>query len=160
MWRNLSWSVSNYFKQHNVYHINKETPPIERGQGGITLHTWKIFFLFDEFVPLGRETGHKNPSIAATKNNWSVASTHTFMMRTGARLPLPLFCVFRARKVYVSGLLLDSLGMLLMALTRHRYAVIVFSAAAGVMYSTLFTVPYLLVAHYHASGTVRHGLEW
>jgi len=62
--------------------------------------------------------------------------------------------------VYVSGLLLDSLGMLLMALTRHRYAVIVFSAAAGVMYSTLFTVPYLLVAHYHASGTVRDGLEW
>jgi solute carrier family 45 protein 1/2/4 len=81
------------------------------------------------------------------------------MVCTGTRLPLPLFCVFRARNVYVSGLLLDSLGMLLMALTKHRYAVIVFSAAAGVMYSTLFTVPYLLVAHYHASGTVRDELE-
>jgi solute carrier family 45 protein 1/2/4 len=68
--------------------------------------------------------------------------------------------MFRARNVYVCGLLLDSLGMLLMAVTKHRYAVIVFSAAAGVMYSTLFTVPYLLVAHYHASGKVSNGLEW
>lgn len=33
-------------------------------------------------------------------------------------------------------------------------SVIVFSWAAGVMYSTLFTIPYLLVAHYHARGTV------
>ena len=62
--------------------------------------------------------------------------------------------------MYVSGLLLDSLGMFLMAVTKHRYAVIVFSAAAGVMYSTLFTIPYLLVAHYHASGTVSDGLDY
>jgi hypothetical protein len=44
--------------------------------------------------------------------------------------------------------------MLMLALTRNRYAVIIFSASAGVMYSTLFTLPYLLVAHYHAAGTV------
>jgi hypothetical protein len=118
------------------------------------------FVFFDGFAPLGRETGHTTLSIAAVKNNWSVTATQIFMVCTGTRSPLPLFCVFSARNVYVSGLLLDSLGMLLMALTRHRYAVIVFSAAAGVMYSTLFTVPYLLVAHYHASGTVRDGLEW
>ncbi|KDR22503.1 proton-associated sugar transporter A [Zootermopsis nevadensis] len=62
---------------------------------------------------------------------------------------------FRARNVYISGLLLDSVGMLMLAVTRHRYAVIVFSASAGVMYSTLFTMPYLLVAHYHASGTFK-----
>lgn len=60
---------------------------------------------------------------------------------------------FRARNVYISGLLLDSLGMLMLALTKNRYAVIIFSASAGVMYSTLFTLPYLLVAHYHAAGT-------
>lgn len=41
-----------------------------------------------------------------------------------------------------------------MALTRARSSVIVFSWAAGVMYSTLFTMPYLLVAHYHSSGVV------
>jgi len=43
--------------------------------------------------------------------------------------------------------------MLLMALTRHPVGVIIFSWTAGVMYSTLFTMPYLLVAHYHASST-------
>lgn len=41
-----------------------------------------------------------------------------------------------------------------MALTRAKASVIVFSWAAGVMYSTLFTMPYLLVAHYHSSGVV------
>lgn len=41
-----------------------------------------------------------------------------------------------------------------MALTRAKSSVIVFSWAAGVMYSTLFTMPYLLVAHYHSSGVV------
>lgn len=59
---------------------------------------------------------------------------------------------FKARNVYVAGLLLDSLGMLMLALTKHHFAVIVFSATAGVMYSTLFTMPYLLVAHYHETG--------
>ncbi|KAG5347676.1 S45A2 protein, partial [Acromyrmex charruanus] len=60
---------------------------------------------------------------------------------------------FRARKVYIYGLLFYSVGMLLMALTKHPAGVILFSWTAGVMYSTLFTMPYLLVAHYHASST-------
>ncbi|XP_012230355.2 membrane-associated transporter protein [Linepithema humile] len=60
---------------------------------------------------------------------------------------------FRARKVYIYGLLFYSIGMLLMALTKHPAGVIIFSWTAGVMYSTLFTMPYLLVAHYHASST-------
>lgn len=64
-----------------------------------------------------------------------------------------LYC--RAQRVYVGGLLFYSLGMLLMALTQHPVGVILFSWTAGVMYSTLFTMPYLLIAHYHASGTVR-----
>lgn len=45
-------------------------------------------------------------------------------------------------------------GMILMALTRSPAGVIIFSLSAGVMYSTLFTMPYLLVAHYHASQVV------
>nr|XP_012140944.1 PREDICTED: proton-associated sugar transporter A-like isoform X3 [Megachile rotundata] len=44
-------------------------------------------------------------------------------------------------------------GMMMMALTKHPLGVIIFSWTAGVMYSTLFTMPYLLVAHYHASST-------
>lgn len=65
-----------------------------------------------------------------------------------------MFVVIRAKTVYVGGLLFYCAGMSLMAMTRARMGVIVFSWAAGVMYSTLFTMPYLLVAHYHATGTV------
>ncbi|CAH1374088.1 membrane-associated transporter protein [Tenebrio molitor] len=60
---------------------------------------------------------------------------------------------YGAKKVYVGGLLVYSSGMLLMAVTKHKIGVILFSWTAGVMYSTLFTMPYLLVAHYHACGT-------
>ncbi|KAJ8668362.1 hypothetical protein QAD02_010025, partial [Eretmocerus hayati] len=60
---------------------------------------------------------------------------------------------YRAQKVYVCGLLFYSSGMMMMALTKHPVGVILFSWTAGVMYSTLFTMPYLLIAHYHASGT-------
>lgn len=61
---------------------------------------------------------------------------------------------FRAKRVYVGGLLVYCIGMTLMALTKCKFGVILFSWTAGVMYSTLFTMPYLLVAHYHAQGTV------
>ncbi|EDW13910.2 proton-associated sugar transporter A [Drosophila mojavensis] len=60
---------------------------------------------------------------------------------------------FRAKNVYVGGLLFYCTGMTLMALSRAKFSVIVFSWTAGVMYSTLFTMPYLLVAHYHSMGT-------
>lgn len=42
-----------------------------------------------------------------------------------------------------------------MALTKAQASVIIFSWCAGVMYSTLFTMPYLLIANYHSLGTVR-----
>ncbi|KMY87016.1 uncharacterized protein Dsimw501_GD17994, partial [Drosophila simulans] len=61
---------------------------------------------------------------------------------------------FRAKTVYVGGLLVYCIGMALMALTRAKLSVIVFSWTAGIMYSTLFTMPYLLVAHYHNASTV------
>ena len=60
----------------------------------------------------------------------------------------------RARPVYVYGQLVYSVGMVFMAALRHPTAVIIFSCCAGVMYSTLCTMPYLLVAHYHESGMV------
>jgi len=135
-----------------ILHITpiKQIPPAKREQGGTTLNTWTIFCLF---LMGSLRWGVKLATQLCLLPRLRITAVSQLLA------PLPLFCVFRARNVYVSGLLLDSLGMLLMALTRHRYAVIVFSAAAGVMYSTLFTVPYLLVAHYHASGTVRNGLE-
>ncbi|XP_057330536.1 proton-associated sugar transporter A [Microplitis mediator] len=60
---------------------------------------------------------------------------------------------YKARKVYICGLLFYSMGMMMMALLKHPVGVILFSWTAGVMYSTLFTMPYLLIAHYHASST-------
>lgn len=72
---------------------------------------------------------------------------------------LMLTFVHRARPVYVYGQLVYSVGMLFMAVFRHPAAVIIFSCCAGVMYSTLFTMPYLLVAHYHASGMVSMCLD-
>ncbi|XP_050692298.1 membrane-associated transporter protein-like isoform X2 [Eriocheir sinensis] len=67
---------------------------------------------------------------------------------------------FGARPVYVYGQLVYSVGMLFMAVFRHPAAVIIFSCCAGVMYSTLFTMPYLLVAHYHASGMIKCEDVW
>ena len=52
---------------------------------------------------------------------------------------------FRAKPVYIGGQLVYSAGMVCLALTRTKWAVLVFSWTAGVMYSTLFTMPYLLV---------------
>ncbi|XP_044756513.1 proton-associated sugar transporter A isoform X2 [Coccinella septempunctata] len=59
---------------------------------------------------------------------------------------------FGAKRVYITGLLIYSVGMFLMAVTKNKIGVILFSWTAGVMYSTLFTMPFLLVAHYHAKG--------
>ena len=51
--------------------------------------------------------------------------------------------------MYIGGQLVYCVGMIFMALTQSKWGVILFSWAAGVMYSTLFTMPYLLVARYH-----------
>jgi len=50
--------------------------------------------------------------------------------------------------------------MVCLALTRTKWAVLVFSWTAGVMYSTLFTMPYLLVAHYHETDTIHCEDTW
>jgi len=60
---------------------------------------------------------------------------------------------FRAKSVYVGGQLVYSIGMVFMALARSKWGVILFSWSAGIMYSTLFTMPYLIVAHYHETDT-------
>ena len=56
--------------------------------------------------------------------------------------------------MYISGHVVYSFGMLMLALSRHRVAVILLSCTAGIMYATLFTMPYLLVAHYHTNHMV------
>ncbi|KAK7483584.1 hypothetical protein BaRGS_00025137 [Batillaria attramentaria] len=64
---------------------------------------------------------------------------------------------YRAKRVYVLGQLVFTVGMTIMAAARHKVAVVLLSPTAGIMYATLFTMPYLLVAHYHTSGLFSQG---
>ncbi|CAM4887396.1 unnamed protein product [Rotaria socialis] len=58
---------------------------------------------------------------------------------------------FGIKRVYVGSQLIYAVGMLLMGYLRHRVAVIILSAVAGILYSTLFTIPYLLISKYYTS---------
>lgn len=64
-----------------------------------------------------------------------------------------------AKKVYVLSQLVYSFGSLLMALIRHPVVVILLSPCPGIMYATLFTMPYLLLAYYHSTNTVLMALN-
>jgi len=59
-----------------------------------------------------------------------------------------------ARRVYVISQLVYTVGAAAMAVSRHRIAVVLLSVCPGIMYATLFTMPYILVAHYHSTNTV------
>ena len=66
---------------------------------------------------------------------------------------------FRAKPVYIGGQLVYSIGMIFMAIARSTWGVILFSWSAGIMYSTLFTMPYLIVAHYHETDCVSISIK-
>ena len=69
------------------------------------------------------------------------------------------FTSLGARPVYICGQLVYSVGMVVLAASRHPVTVILLSPCAGIMYATLFTMPYLIVAHYHSSGRVCVNIE-
>jgi solute carrier family 45, member 1/2/4 len=60
-----------------------------------------------------------------------------------------LLHTFSTKIVYIGSQLIYSVSMILLALTKTKSSALILSPAAGIMYSTLFTVPYLLVAKYH-----------
>ncbi|XP_062561299.1 proton-associated sugar transporter A-like isoform X2 [Armigeres subalbatus] len=66
-----------------------------------------------------------------------------------------LIKVLRARIVYCGGLLIDSIGMILMAMFPNKITVFVFSATGGIVYALLFTLPFLLLGQYHAKGQFK-----
>ncbi|KFB53940.1 hypothetical protein ZHAS_00022186 [Anopheles sinensis] len=59
---------------------------------------------------------------------------------------------FRARTVYCGGLLIDFLGMMYMASFPNKVTVYVFSVTGGIVSALLFTMPYIILAKYHAKG--------
>ncbi len=66
-----------------------------------------------------------------------------------------ILSIFQGIKhVYIGSQLIYAVGMLLMGYLRHRIGVIILSAVSGILYSTLFTIPYLLISKYHTSNTV------
>lgn len=68
---------------------------------------------------------------------------------------LKIYCLFYSAKVvYVSGLVFYGVGMVILATFPTKWGVLLLSISAGVIYATLFTLPYLIMANYHASGSV------
>ena len=58
--------------------------------------------------------------------------------------------------MYICGQLVYTVGAIILAASRQPAAVLFLSPTAGIMYATLFTMPYLLVAHYHSTGKVSN----
>ncbi|RNA16067.1 proton-associated sugar transporter A-like [Brachionus plicatilis] len=56
---------------------------------------------------------------------------------------------FNTRKVYTFSPLIYSFGMLLLGISKSKAMIGIASLTAGVMYSCLFTIPFILVAQYH-----------
>lgn len=67
---------------------------------------------------------------------------------------------FGAKQVYVYGQLVYTAGVSIIALSRTRVAVLLLSPTAGLMYATQFTMPFILVAHYHSSRMLERSADW
>ncbi|EDW17467.1 proton-associated sugar transporter A [Drosophila mojavensis] len=62
---------------------------------------------------------------------------------------------FGTKAVYISGMVYYGIGMLILGLWPTKWGVLVFSTSAGILYGTLFTMPFILVANYHAKNCFR-----
>ncbi|KFB53941.1 AGAP010855-PA-like protein [Anopheles sinensis] len=58
-----------------------------------------------------------------------------------------------ARPVYMAGLLLFSVGMLVMGLFREKFVIFIACPTVGIMYAGMYSIPYLIVAHYHSKNS-------
>uniref|UniRef100_A0A182IZ75 Uncharacterized protein n=1 Tax=Anopheles atroparvus TaxID=41427 RepID=A0A182IZ75_ANOAO len=58
-----------------------------------------------------------------------------------------------ARPVYMGGLLLFSLGMLIMGIFREKFVIFIVCPTVGIMYASMYSIPYLLVANYHSKNS-------
>ncbi|XP_040166938.1 proton-associated sugar transporter A-like [Anopheles arabiensis] len=58
-----------------------------------------------------------------------------------------------ARPVYVGGLMAHCVGMVAMGLLRHRAIVMLCCSLTGIMYTTIYSIPFLLISHYHSKNS-------
>lgn len=61
---------------------------------------------------------------------------------------------FRVKLIYVGSLTLFAVSMFLLATFPSQLGVLILSVPAGIIYSTMLTVPFLLMAKWHGSGAV------
>lgn len=66
---------------------------------------------------------------------------------------------FTAKRVYVGGMSLFGCAMAILGKFPTKIGVVLFSLTAGIVYATLFTIPFLLVAQYHGKGTFKKPQE-
>lgn len=66
-----------------------------------------------------------------------------------------LISIFGTKLVYVGGLLVFAAGMTVLAAFPTKLGVLLLSITAGIIYATLFTMPFLLIAQYHAKGSFK-----
>ncbi len=61
---------------------------------------------------------------------------------------------YRLKRIFMCNILIDSASLFMMGVFRDKLLVLLLSASCGIFYATLFTVPYILVAHYHSTNVV------
>lgn len=61
---------------------------------------------------------------------------------------------FRLKLIYVGSLTIFGISMFLLATFPSQLGVLILSVPAGIIYSTMLTIPFLLMAKYHACGSV------
>lgn len=62
---------------------------------------------------------------------------------------------FKTKYVYIGSLLAFSIGMIILASFPSKWGVLVWSVCAGIIYASLFTFPFILIAQYHARGSFK-----
>ncbi|KAL5286667.1 hypothetical protein ACFFRR_007966 [Megaselia abdita] len=67
---------------------------------------------------------------------------------------------FGIKTMYIGGLMTYSIGMLALSVWPNKVVVILSSAAAGIIYATMFTMPFVMLASYHSKGCfgIRDGV--
>lgn len=69
---------------------------------------------------------------------------------------LYFYISYSTKSVYISGIVFYGIGMLVLGLWPTKWGVLVFSTSAGILYGTIFTMPFILVARYHAKNCVSN----
>ncbi|KAG5680635.1 hypothetical protein PVAND_010129 [Polypedilum vanderplanki] len=62
---------------------------------------------------------------------------------------------FTAKRVFVGAMTTFGVAMLILGRFPTKTGVIVFSITAGMVYASIFTIPFMLVAHYHGKGIFK-----